>query len=140
MTHDQTQSEYPMRTVFETHGLACPNCGRDTKLNVEVQTLARLLPSGTEIVGDQEWTDSAQVLCDECGHDGTVAKFSGRKARMAHQLRSLRELIGRTMWDHVYSEREEILPGPDCEYTAALASIDLILEQGAGSTREGSAT
>lgn len=120
-----------MNTVLEYHGLACPKCGGDTNLNVEVQTIARLLPGGTDIVSDQEWTDKSHVICDECGHEGTVAKFSGRKARMAHQLRNLRALIERTVWDHVYNEREGVLPGPDCEFAAALASIDSILAQGA---------
>lgn len=128
MTNDQTHQ--PMTTVFESHGLACPRCGSDTKLNVEAQTVARLVPDGTDIAADQDWSDMSHVICDECGHEGTVAKFSGRKAGMAHQLRNLRALIERTMWDHVYCAREGILPGPDCEFTAALASIDSIPGQG----------
>ncbi|QYY33712.1 hypothetical protein K2O51_31195 (plasmid) [Cupriavidus pinatubonensis] len=121
-----------MTTVFENHGMACPNCGDDNCLNVEIQSVARLLPTGTDIVGDQEWSDRSHVICDACGHEGPVSKFSGRKAKMARQLRSLRDLIDRTMWDHVYQESEGILPGPDCEYTAALASIDALLADGKG--------
>ncbi|WP_342051287.1 MULTISPECIES: hypothetical protein [unclassified Cupriavidus] len=120
-----------MRSVLENHGLACPKCGSDTSLNVEVQTVARLLPEGTDIVSDQDWTDKSHVICDQCGHEAAVAKFSGHKARMAHQLRNLRALIERTMWDHVYSKREGVLPGPDCEFVAALVGIDSILSQGA---------
>jgi hypothetical protein len=85
------------------------------------------VPAGTDILADHAWRDSSHVLCDACGHEGTVTKFSGRKSRMARQLRNLRDLIERTMWDHVYCERVGIVPGPDCEYTVAIASIDELL-------------
>ncbi len=116
-----------MTTVFENHGLSCPSCGTDKNLIVEAQTAVRLLPEGIDIVADQEWDERCHVLCDACGHDGTVASFSGRKARMARQLCRVRDLIQRTMSDHVYQGREGILPSPDCEYVAALANIDALL-------------
>lgn len=55
-----------MSTVRETFGLACPKCGRDDHLIVEVTTMVRLYPEGTESVGDEEWGPDSNCACTTC--------------------------------------------------------------------------
>ncbi|MGY2488261.1 hypothetical protein [Cupriavidus sp. CP313] len=116
-----------MTTVFESHGLACPNCGRDDDLRVLATSVVQPMPGGVTLQGGYAWDPVADITCDHCEHPGSVATFSGRKAHLVNELRKLRDLVERTMWDHVYNEREGIMPGPDCEYTAALTGIDALL-------------
>ncbi len=64
-----------MSTVREIWGLACPKCGSDERLQVELTTMADLTPDGTEPFGDQLWDGKSYTRCDACGHDGKLARF-----------------------------------------------------------------
>lgn len=64
-----------MSTVRETFGLACPICGRDDHLMVEITTMARLHGDGTESVGDEEWAIDSSCGCTACDHWSTVGAF-----------------------------------------------------------------
>ena len=65
-----------MTSVRDTFGLCCPECGGDQELNVEATTTLRILPDGTDPYGDTSWNDDSHILCDGCGHSGTVKNFT----------------------------------------------------------------
>lgn len=85
-----------MSTVFNNHGMCCPACGTDTNLKVEATVVAKLLPNGADTAGDLEWNDESHALCDNCGHEGPLASFSGRESKLARQLRIARNLLDET--------------------------------------------
>lgn len=64
-----------MPSVRETFGLACPKCGHDDHILVEATEFVRLLPDGSESVGDQEWALDSSARCTKCDHSGIVANF-----------------------------------------------------------------
>jgi DNA-directed RNA polymerase subunit RPC12/RpoP len=64
-----------MSTVREEWGLSCPKCGSDERLEVELTTMAKLTPDGTDPIGDQLWDETSYTRCDACGHDGKLARF-----------------------------------------------------------------
>lgn len=64
-----------MSTVRETFGLACPRCGYDTALNIQIFCMARVTSQGSEPFDDHEWDDGSFCLCPDCGCTGDVSEF-----------------------------------------------------------------
>ena len=62
-------------TVRDEWGIACPNCGCDDRLQVQLTTMADLTPDGTEPFGDQEWDDTSFMRCASCGTSRRVTDF-----------------------------------------------------------------
>lgn len=69
-----------MTSVRSVFGLCCPHCSDDQELKVEVTTTVRILPDGTDPCGDTSWNDGSCILCDGCGHSGTVKDFTVKEA------------------------------------------------------------
>lgn len=66
-----------MATVKEEWGMACPACGRDDRLQVQVTTWAGLSADGTDAdCCPHEWDKASACLCDACAWQGTVADAS----------------------------------------------------------------
>lgn len=63
-------------SLRDTYGLACPGCGNDTRLIVEISTLAMLTDDGTEVFGEQYWGDASVCRCPICHHHARVADFA----------------------------------------------------------------
>ena len=53
-------------------GMACPVCGRDDALSVELLVMAVLSSDGTDPVGDHDWGEGSVCVCSLCGWGGTV--------------------------------------------------------------------
>ena len=64
-----------MASVKETHGLCCPQCGNDHRLDISFLGTCTLTPDGSEDSGDHEWDDTSQIVCHYCGHNGLVRDF-----------------------------------------------------------------
>lgn len=69
-----------MTNVNCLQGIACPKCGNDAIINVEVRILAAVTDDGAETFGDMEWDDSSYAECPECEHRGTLADFQAESA------------------------------------------------------------
>lgn len=54
------------RTVFENHGLRCPQCHRDDGLVVDVAGTVLLTPDGSLDDGAHEWNDESRCVCTAC--------------------------------------------------------------------------
>jgi hypothetical protein len=65
-----------MTSVREIHQLACPGCGSDESLQVQITTMADLSADGTEPTGDHEWQDGSFIRCRACHQTGTVKDFT----------------------------------------------------------------
>lgn len=61
--------------VREEWGLACPSCGSDEGIKLEVSVMAHLSEDGTEPDGDHEWDDNSFCFCRMCQFDGKVSEF-----------------------------------------------------------------
>jgi len=61
-----------VRAIFE---LACPSCGTDECLQVELTTMSTLSADGTEPFGDHYWDGDSHMRCANCGHRGIVTDF-----------------------------------------------------------------
>ena len=59
-------------TVKDTWDIACPECGRDDQMNIELQVTARLTPDGTETFGDHEWSSESDCWCAACNWQGQI--------------------------------------------------------------------
>ena len=66
-------------TVRDEWDLACPDCGSDEHLQVELTTMADLTPDGTTPFGDQEWDPTSYMRCENCGRDGHVRDFTAEE-------------------------------------------------------------
>jgi uncharacterized Zn finger protein len=65
-----------MNTVRKEWGLACPNCGSDEHLEVELATMARLTPDGPEPpLREHYWDEGSYMRCEACGTIGYVKSF-----------------------------------------------------------------
>jgi hypothetical protein len=62
-------------TVRHVFNMACPTCGSDEDLLVDITTLAYLTPDGTEPTGDHDWDDDSDCRCSACDHAGRVSDF-----------------------------------------------------------------
>lgn len=64
-------------TVRDEWGLACPGCGSDEHLQVELSIMAKLTPDYTDTVSDDHiWDQTSYMRCENCGHDGHVSDFT----------------------------------------------------------------
>lgn len=68
-----------MTTVRKNWGMACPDCGCDSGLSIEIKTTALLTPDGTDIFqghcGDHNWDDHSEIYCRDCDHTGPAKEF-----------------------------------------------------------------
>ena len=62
-------------SVRETHGLACPICHHDDRIEVTFTGTCLLTGSGSEDNGDHEWDESSPCMCRHCYHMATVNDF-----------------------------------------------------------------
>ncbi len=63
-------------TVRETWGMACPSCGSDESISVEVSVIMNLSSDGTsDTGGDHVWGDDNFCLCGACRFEGVVCNF-----------------------------------------------------------------
>ena len=58
-----------MTNFLEQH---CPNCKKQDELHVTFTGTARLTRDGTEDVGDHEYSDTADVHCEDCDWRGMM--------------------------------------------------------------------
>jgi hypothetical protein len=67
-------------TVREAWELACPNCGSDEHIEIEITCTALLTADGTDTSAASEgghyWEKQSPCRCDACNHEATVADFS----------------------------------------------------------------
>lgn len=61
-----------MPTVRQEWGMACPDCGRDDHLRIEMTTWGALLPDGTDPDACHEWDRRSSAECQSCGWTGQV--------------------------------------------------------------------
>ena len=64
-----------MTNTYCLEGIACPECGNDSRLYIEVKTLAVVSDDGAETFGDMEWGAGSYAECPECRHSGKLAAF-----------------------------------------------------------------
>lgn len=62
-------------SLRDTYGLACPRCGNNERLVIEIVTMADLTADGTEPFGDHAWGDGSCCRCPCCTHHATLAGF-----------------------------------------------------------------
>lgn len=62
-------------TVKSIFNMACPACGSDEDLLVDITTLAYLSADGTEATGGHDWDDDSACRCSACDHTGQVKDF-----------------------------------------------------------------
>lgn len=67
-----------MTTVRDAFQLACPACGSDEELRIEIVTWVDVTPDGTIDNGrwDHEWSERSGCYCDACKRVGTISCFS----------------------------------------------------------------
>jgi hypothetical protein len=67
-----------MTTVRDIFQLACPACGSDEELRVQIVTWVDVTPDGTVDNGrwDHEWSEGSGCYCDACKRVGTVREFT----------------------------------------------------------------
>lgn len=70
-----------MTTVRDVFGIACPNCGSDAYLKIEISTWVDVSADGTVDNGwaDHEWSDTSRCYCDACEYSGIVLCFATKK-------------------------------------------------------------
>ena len=56
-------------------GIACPQCGNDAMISIEVWTLAVVTDDGAETYGDMQWNSDSYAECPDCEHCGTLGEF-----------------------------------------------------------------
>jgi hypothetical protein len=64
-----------MTNINCLEGIACPDCGNDSRLYIEVTTLAVVTDDGAETYGDMEWSADSHAECPECRRSGRLAAF-----------------------------------------------------------------
>lgn len=62
-------------TVRHIFNMACPACGSDEDLLVDITTLAYLTADGTEATGEHDWDDESGCRCSACDHTGKAKDF-----------------------------------------------------------------
>jgi hypothetical protein len=55
--------------------MACPKCGSDRAILIEVTAWAELTVDGTDPDEYHHWTDDSQCQCGKCLHHATVGEF-----------------------------------------------------------------
>jgi hypothetical protein len=56
-------------------GIACPTCGNDFRIYIQIATLAVVTDDGAETFGDMDWDDSSYAECPDCKRHGTLSEF-----------------------------------------------------------------
>lgn len=64
-----------MTNINCLEGIACRQCGNDSRINIAVKTLAVVTDQGAETFGDMDWGEDSYAECPECHHRSTVAGF-----------------------------------------------------------------
>jgi hypothetical protein len=68
-----------MSSVSETHGVRCPVCEFDDRIDVAALVWTRLTPDGAALDesadGTQEWDSESATICHSCGVVGTMESF-----------------------------------------------------------------
>lgn len=68
-------------SVREEHGMTCPKCGRDDKLEIVAGIWVQLVPDGTQDSDDGHmyWDGDSECRCrhDSCGWHGRVRAAYG---------------------------------------------------------------
>lgn len=63
-------------SVRDEWNMACPRCGADNELDIEMTVTGRLTPDGTDCdtsaSGDHTWTSESACTCQACGWEGQV--------------------------------------------------------------------
>ena len=70
-----------MSGLREVYGLSCPQCGRDSAVEIVVKVLARLTAHGEELCGESEWTPESACRCCSCGHTGDACDFMAEETQ-----------------------------------------------------------
>ena len=69
----------PPTTVRAEWGLACPSCGSDEHIEIELACWALLSPDGTDTdaasEGNHYWDEHSACRCEACSATGTVESF-----------------------------------------------------------------
>lgn len=56
-------------------GIACPHCGNDSRVYIEVTTLAVVTDDGAETYGDMAWDEGSYAECPACHYCGRLKEF-----------------------------------------------------------------
>lgn len=56
-------------------GLACPQCGQDELIQVQMSVWGDLIDNGVAEYGESEFGDTSKAYCSECDFAGTLADF-----------------------------------------------------------------
>jgi DNA-directed RNA polymerase subunit RPC12/RpoP len=58
--------------------IRCPHCGNDHHFHISAGVLAYVTDDGAEAAnnGSIEWDEDSAIECPECGHSGTVGRFT----------------------------------------------------------------
>jgi hypothetical protein len=65
-----------MSTVRDEWGIACPKCKSDEHIEIECSIMVRLTQDGTDDEGgDRIWDETSYTRCDNCSHQGKLARF-----------------------------------------------------------------
>lgn len=67
-----------MTSLRDIYALACPDCGQDYALDIQIFCMSRISADGSELFGDHEWDRDSFCLCPDCGHSGDVSDFTVR--------------------------------------------------------------
>ncbi len=66
-------------SVTQNWQIACPHCGADDEIDICACVWVRLCPDGTDptlaAIGDQEWDDQSEALCNACDHRARIRHF-----------------------------------------------------------------
>ena len=55
--------------------IACPKCGNDSLIHIEVTMPAAVTDDGAETFGDMYWDHGSFAKCPDCGHSATLGDF-----------------------------------------------------------------
>jgi DNA-directed RNA polymerase subunit RPC12/RpoP len=58
-------------------GIRCPECGQEGKFEIQISAYIDVTDEGTgDLQSAIEWDKDSDIVCKECGHDGTVEEFT----------------------------------------------------------------
>lgn len=126
-----------MSTVFEKWGMRCPNCGRDDKLLVSIDCMARLLPDGTNGVGAPTWDSESYCHCEACDFGDEVSHFRKSATRASYPVKVIQYYKARREITIMVeagtaaaaAKKQSELGAPDFEDTRWQTSWDLQSEE-----------
>ncbi|MEQ1731911.1 MAG: hypothetical protein ABL982_26350 [Vicinamibacterales bacterium] len=65
-----------MTSLREIFALACPKCGQDDALDIQIACMSQITADGSEPYGDHDWDGASYCSCPECGYSSDVADFT----------------------------------------------------------------